>query len=143
MPLWNIYHPVGAYSAQDRQEMARRITDIYIIPRFYVGVLFHEQPKDSFFMGGEARDNFVRIRLDHFARHISTDVEWTAAWLKKADAALAPFIQQRGYDYELHVGETPRELWLIQGMRPPRPDTEAEKRWKSENRPTPFDPEEG
>ena len=41
MPLWNIYHPVGAYTAEEKQEMARRIADIYIIPRFYVGVLFH------------------------------------------------------------------------------------------------------
>ncbi|WP_459574641.1 tautomerase family protein, partial [Cupriavidus sp. 8B] len=69
MPLWNIYHPVGAYTAEEKKEMANRIADIYIIPRFYVGVLFHEQPKDSFYMGGEARGDFVRIRLDQFARH--------------------------------------------------------------------------
>ena len=57
MPLWNIYHPPGAYTAEDKLEMANRIADIYIIPRFYVGVLFHEQPKDSFFMGGVSRDD--------------------------------------------------------------------------------------
>jgi hypothetical protein len=28
MPLWNIYHPVGAYTAEDKQEMARQIVDI-------------------------------------------------------------------------------------------------------------------
>ena len=71
MPLWNIYHPVGAYTPEDKQEMATRITDIYTIPRFYVGILFHEQPKDSFFMGSVPRGDFVRIRLDHFARHIA------------------------------------------------------------------------
>jgi phenylpyruvate tautomerase PptA (4-oxalocrotonate tautomerase family) len=143
MPLWNIYHPVGAYTAEEKQEMANRIADIYIIPRFYVGVLFHEQPKDSFFMGGVQRDDFVRIRLDQFARHIAKDVEWTASWLRKANAAIAPFVQDRGYHYELHVGETPRELWLIDGIRPPRPDTEAEKKWKLEDRASPYDPSEG
>ncbi|WP_233838552.1 tautomerase family protein [Paraburkholderia sp. ZP32-5] len=143
MPLWNIYHPVGAYTAEDKQEMATRITDIYTIPRFYVGILFHEQPKESFYMGAVARDDFVRIRLDHFARHISNDSEWTAGWLKKADAAIAPFVRDRGYHYELHVGETPRELWMIDSIRPPRPNSEAEKEWKLENRAAPFDPEKG
>jgi len=24
MPLWNIYHPIGAYSAQDKREFAEK-----------------------------------------------------------------------------------------------------------------------
>ncbi|WP_233838567.1 tautomerase family protein [Paraburkholderia sp. ZP32-5] len=144
MPLWNIYHPVDAYTAEEKQEMAKRITDMYyVLPRFYVGVLFHEQPKDSFFMGGQKRDDFVRIRLDHFARHMSSDAERTTNWLKRADEAIAPFVRDRGYHYELHIGETPRELWLIDGIHPPRANTAAEQRWKSENQPSPFGPEEG
>jgi phenylpyruvate tautomerase PptA (4-oxalocrotonate tautomerase family) len=142
MPLWNIYHPVGAYTAQDKREFAARITDIvYItIPKFYVGILFHEVPKESFFMGGEARDNFIRIRLDQFARHVSLDKTWTEAILGRMNEALEPFVQKRGYNFELHVGETPRELWLIDGIRPPGPDTAAEKKWKLENRPSTYDP---
>ena len=41
MPLWNVYHPVGAYSAQDKQVFAERITKLYTnipIPKFYVGI---------------------------------------------------------------------------------------------------------
>jgi phenylpyruvate tautomerase PptA (4-oxalocrotonate tautomerase family) len=143
MPLWNIYHPVGAYTTEDKHEMAKRITAVYIIPKFYVGILFHEVPRESFYMGGEPRDNFVRFRLDQFARHISTDKVWTESWLRRMNEAIEPFVQRRGYNYELHVGETPRELWLIDGIRPPRPDTEAEKQWKAENRAFPYDPEKG
>jgi len=143
MPLWNIYHPVGAYTAEDKQEIAKRITDGYLIPRFYVGILFHEVPKDSFFMGGEPRDNFIRLRLDHFARHISVDSSWTESWLRRMHDAIQPFVEGRGYNYELHVGETPRELWMIDGIRPPRPNSEAENKWKLENRASPFDPEKG
>ena len=143
MPLWNIYHPVGAYTTEDKQEMAKRITDVYIIPKFYVGILFHEVPKESFFMGAEQRDNFVRFRLDQFARHISRDKAWTESWLRRMHEAIEPFVQRRGFNYELHVGETPRELWLIDGIRPPGPDTEAEKKWKLENCATPYEPEHG
>ncbi|MDM0091669.1 MULTISPECIES: tautomerase family protein [unclassified Variovorax] len=144
MPLWNIYHPVGAYTAEDKQEMATRIKDAHsAIPKFYVGVLFQEIPKDSFYMGAEQRDNFVRLRVDIFARHISKDAVWTESFLRKMNEAIEPFVQRRGYNYELHVGETPRELWLIDGIHPPKPDTVAEKRWRLENRASPFEPEEG
>jgi len=37
MPLWNIYHPVGAYSAQDKKGIRRKITAMYSqipIPKF-------------------------------------------------------------------------------------------------------------
>jgi hypothetical protein len=52
--------------------------------------------------------------------------------------ALMPFTVERGFDWELHVDETPFNIWLIQGMRPPFPNTEAEKTWIRENRPVPY-----
>ena len=46
MPLWKFYHPVGAFSAEDKQAIASRITSIYrALPKFYVGVVFQEVPK--------------------------------------------------------------------------------------------------
>src|SRR3546814_18337000 len=47
---------------------------------------------------------------------------------------LAPFIADRGFDWELHVDETPFDLWTIQGYFPPREGTEDEKRWMTENK---------
>jgi|GEM_PF-4155089 Putative oxalocrotonate tautomerase enzyme len=35
------------------------------------------------------------------------------------------------------VDETPFDLWTIQGIRPPRAETEDEKRWIVENRASP------
>ena len=29
MPLWKVYHPVGAYSAQDKKEFAETVTAMY------------------------------------------------------------------------------------------------------------------
>ena len=29
MPLWKVYHPVGAYSAQDKKEFAEKVTAMY------------------------------------------------------------------------------------------------------------------
>jgi hypothetical protein len=31
MPLWKVYHPVGAYSAQDKKEFAEKVTAMYSV----------------------------------------------------------------------------------------------------------------
>jgi phenylpyruvate tautomerase PptA (4-oxalocrotonate tautomerase family) len=71
MPLWKIYHPVGAYDADDKQEFSTAITSIYEvipIPKFYVVVLFEEVEAGNVFVGGNSHDKFIRICIDQMAR---------------------------------------------------------------------------
>jgi phenylpyruvate tautomerase PptA (4-oxalocrotonate tautomerase family) len=136
MPLWKIYHPENAFTAQDKKALSERITALYRrLPKFYVGVVFQAVAKDSFFIGGEPRDNFVRIWVDHIARTLPS-AEARTWWIGQCDEALAPYIRDRGLDWEFHIDETSFELWSINGVRPPLPDTEDEKRWIAENRPS-------
>lgn len=138
MPLWKIYHPVGAYSAEDKQAISRSLTDVYAraMPRFYVGVIFQEVAAGDFYIGGEPRSNFVRIWVDHIARTFSSD-EMKVRFFEKMNQIFEPWIAARGYDWELHVDETPFDLWTIQGHFPPREGTEDEKRWIADNRASP------
>ena len=138
MPLWKIYHPVGAFTPADKQQLSERITALYSrLPKFYVGVVFQEVAEDSFFIGGQPAGNFVRIWVDHIARTLPTP-EARTWWIGQCDEALAPFIRDRGLDWEFHIDETSFELWSIQGVRPPTAGSEDEKRWIAENRPTPL-----
>ena len=138
MPLWKIYHPVGAFTPQDKQQLSERITALYRgLPKFYVGVVFQEVAEDCFYVGGQPAGNFVRIWIDHIARTLPT-AEARARWIGMCDAALAPFVGDRGFDWEFHIDETSFELWSIQGIRPPTAGSEDEKRWIAENRPTPL-----
>jgi len=138
MPLWKIYHPVNAYTPQDKQNFAEKITNLYQrLPKFYVGVVFQDVPKDAFYIGAKPVDNFVRIWVDHIARTLPTP-EAKEYWLKISNEAIAPFVKDRGYDWEFHIDETPFDLWSIQGLRPPTPNSDAEKRWVLENKPTPY-----
>jgi phenylpyruvate tautomerase PptA (4-oxalocrotonate tautomerase family) len=138
MPLWKIYHPEGAYTPEDKQAIASRITGIYrMLPKFYVGVVFQEVPRTSIFVGGEPAGDFVRIWVDHIARSFDSE-DLKSRFLTAVSQLLAPFIEARGLRWEMHVDETPFSLWTIQGIRPPPPDTEAERRWQTENRPTPY-----
>ena len=138
MPLWKIYHPANAYTSDDKQQFAERITNLYQrLPKFYVGVVFQDVPKESFYIGGKPVDNFVRIWVDHIARTLPTP-EAKAYWVKISNEAIAPFVQARGYDWEFHIDETPFDLWSIQGLRPPPANSDAEKLWALENKPTPY-----
>ena len=138
MPLWKIYHPVDAFSAEDKQRLSERITALYSrLPKFYVGVVFQEVAPESFYIGGKPAEKFVRIWIDHIARTLPTP-ELRKWWIEQCDAALAPFIRDRGFDWEFHIDETPFELWSIQGIRPPTANSEDEKRWIAENRPVPL-----
>lgn len=139
MPLWKIYHPTSAFSAADKQALAERITALYSrLPKFYVGVIFQEVQADCFYVGGEPADKFVRIWVDHIARTLPTP-ELKAWWIGACDEALAPYIRDRGLDWEFHIDETPFDLWSIQGLRPPPPNSEAEKRWIAENKASPYE----
>jgi phenylpyruvate tautomerase PptA (4-oxalocrotonate tautomerase family) len=139
MPLWKFYHPENAFSAEDKQAISRKITAVYrALPKFYVGVVFQAVPADSFYVGGEPADDFVRIWVDHIARTF-TDEALKGRFLTAVGDLLAPYISDRGLRWEMHVDETPFSLWTIQGMRPPAPESAAETRWKTENRPSAYE----
>ena len=50
MPLWKVYHPVGAFTAEDKKALAKRVTEVYAsipIPKFYVVIIFEEIDRKS------------------------------------------------------------------------------------------------
>ncbi|MHB8531173.1 MAG: tautomerase family protein [Solirubrobacteraceae bacterium] len=140
MPLWQIYTPEHAYSKEDKQEIAEAITSFYDkvvhLPRFYVVVIFEERPADTIWVGGEAANRFVRIVVDHIARHTSNEAERDFA-MAALEKLLAPYVKDRGYDWEIHCDETPKDLWRVQGLTPPPSGSAAEKQWALDNEPTP------
>jgi phenylpyruvate tautomerase PptA (4-oxalocrotonate tautomerase family) len=141
VPLWRFYHPERAFSAEDKQAIAQRITGIYRqLPRFYVGVVFQEVPPESFYIGGEPAPDFVRIWVDHIARTFN-DEALKGHFLAAVGQLLSPYIAARGLRWEMHVDETPFSLWTIQGFRPPPPNSEAERRWIAENRASAYETE--
>jgi phenylpyruvate tautomerase PptA (4-oxalocrotonate tautomerase family) len=137
MPLWKIYHPEKAFTDDDKTAIAKAITSIYPLPKFYVGVIFQGIPKHSFYIGGESADDFVRIWVDHIARQFS-DEAMKDGFFAAVNRLLAPYIGDRGLRWEVHVDETPFSLWTIQGLKPPMPHSAAEKKWRDENRPSPY-----
>jgi phenylpyruvate tautomerase PptA (4-oxalocrotonate tautomerase family) len=141
VPLWTLHHSPGALAEDDRRELAGAIADLYpILPRFYVGVVFNEAAAGSLYIGGERADRFVRISVEHIARTLPGP-EARTRWMNRVHGVLVPFMAERDLGWELHIDETPMDLWSIQGLRPPPPDSAAERRWIRENRPSPYESE--
>ena len=93
----------------------------------------HEVEPEAFLVGGEQRKKFVRISIEHIARTM-TDDDTKLKFFASVNEVIAPYVGNRGYDWELNVQEMPFDLWRVQGFFPPRPDTEDEKRWRQDNR---------
>ena len=140
MPLWHVYHPVGAYTEQEKREFADRVTDLYEavgLPRFYVVTLFHEVDRGSFYVGGEPVDDVVRFVVDHIARRLE-DPGARAAARQRIGDTIQPFAAGKGLRWEFHIDETPKDLWMINGLVPPPGRSDAEKLWAKENRAVPY-----
>ncbi|MEJ2864782.1 tautomerase family protein [Actinomycetospora flava] len=138
MPLWTIHHSAGCLDLDDRQALASGITELYgILPAFYVGVVFSEAAPGSLFIGGTARARFVRLAVDQIARTLP-DAAARDRWIEKVGDYLTPFMADRSLDWELHIDETSRDLWLIQGMRPPGAGTPGERLWAERDAPVPH-----
>jgi phenylpyruvate tautomerase PptA (4-oxalocrotonate tautomerase family) len=140
MPLWKVYTPAGAYSPEDKKAIAETITSVYAqvpIPKFYVVVVFEEVPPGDLFVGGVMNAKFVRFKVDQIARTLPGPVirEW---WIRTLGNVLAPFVKDRGFDWEISIDETPFDLWSLQGELPPPFESVGEKRWVAENRASPY-----
>jgi phenylpyruvate tautomerase PptA (4-oxalocrotonate tautomerase family) len=142
MPCWEIFAPEHAFTEQDKEQLSEAITAIYAdyagLPEFYVVVIFHDKPAQSIYVGGKPANQFVRIRVDHIAQPMDTP-EARAACMTIIEEKLTPFVKDRGFDWEVHIDETPMDLWRIQGLVPPLPGSEMEKLWAKENRPIPYE----
>src|SRR3979411_229599 len=94
MPLWKVYHPVGAFTVEDKDAFAEKITELYgFLPKFYVNVIFQETPRNSFYIGGKRVDNFIRLSIEHIARTLPDDRK--AWWLELTNEAIAPLVKVR------------------------------------------------
>jgi hypothetical protein len=75
MPTHYIYHSPGAFSDEDMEEMAERITAIYVkfgLPAFYANIMFIPLEQKKFYVGGKPNvgSKNVRIAIEHVSLHI-------------------------------------------------------------------------
>jgi hypothetical protein len=60
----------------------------------------HFQPEDYFVSGKPNTEHFVRISVQHVARHMPMDIQ-RKRFFERYENALAPFIKEKGFDWEV------------------------------------------
>jgi phenylpyruvate tautomerase PptA (4-oxalocrotonate tautomerase family) len=140
MPLWVLYHSPGAFSPEEKKDLAQKLTKVYYrFPDFYVNVVFLEIPPGDFFIGGEVRPEGVHITIRHAARHLGKEDQAVRdEWIGRFDAVLTSFFSEKNLDWEYSVEDVPRELWKINGIFPPELGSEEEKVWAKAKRAVPL-----
>ncbi|KAI1732519.1 putative oxalocrotonate tautomerase enzyme domain-containing protein [Ditylenchus destructor] len=128
--------PEGLCVEDDQQKIAESITDLYTsggLSVFYVVVLFIPMKKRSFYVGGKSTDKFVRVSVQHIARQY----ESANKFIDRYEERLAPFIKDRGLDWEVQI-EVDRNLWRENGLLPPLPRSVGEQEWIRLNKAVPY-----
>lgn len=101
--MHRIYISQGLYTPAEKHALSKAITEVYkVLPPFYVVVLFIDLPKDSYFIGGEPNDAFVRFNIQHLARHFENK-EHKLAFMKRYEEAIKPFTADKGLDWEVRT----------------------------------------
>ena len=144
MPLWQVFHPKDAYTAEDKQALAARITGLFTkvpMPAFYVVVIYHELDATSCYVGAKPRKDFVRFKVDQMANTIPNQLqrEW---WMRRVEDAIAPYVRERGFESEVQIDEPGRDLWTMNGVAPPPFQSIAEKAWIKEDKVLPYTEDE-
>ncbi|TMR88785.1 4-oxalocrotonate tautomerase [Nonomuraea basaltis] len=119
-----------------RQLVRGRVRHLRQLRRTRV-TLFHEVPRASFLVGGVPSDDTVRVVIEHIARH-AEDSGLRERMSEALGRLLAAHTGDRGLHCEFHIDETPRDLWMIDGLCPPPTGSEAEQLWAQDNRPVPY-----
>ncbi|KAI6193162.1 Tautomerase-3 domain-containing protein [Aphelenchoides besseyi] len=104
MPLHRIFHTPGTFNQAHKDELAKRISDLYAsfgLPPFYVVVLFIPVEKTDFCVDRKQNiKKFIRTGIQHIARHLSTFAH-VQLFFAKYEVVLALFIKNCGLEYEV------------------------------------------
>ncbi len=136
MPLWDIQTTPSLLSLTEKQDLVKAITHIYLeagLPPFYVNIRFTEH-QNTLFNGGKEASNVAVIRIEHLARQFDGKKQ-KDGFRYRIDQILNPVFKPKGTLWEYGITELDRELWEINGLVPPMPKTEMERKWVELNWP--------
>ncbi|RTE70648.1 hypothetical protein BHE90_014951 [Fusarium euwallaceae] len=78
MPKWVFQHTKGAFTHEDKEKLAKGMSNIYTtfgLPTFFAHVQFISFDPDEFWTGGEPAHDSVTISIYHAAANIRTGFE--------------------------------------------------------------------
>lgn len=140
MPRWTFELTPDTLSADEKDILAQRITELYIehrIPAFLVNAFFHENRIGCFYSGGKSPPNAVFFVIDHAARPFPSE-EVRLGFIARINAIVGPILAPKGVKWEYNIYEHPRDNWRVCGMVPPADQTDIMQQWIDRNEAVPY-----
>ncbi len=143
MPRWNFFLVAGLLSEEEKESVADQITQIYTrasFPKFWVNVIFEEQPSGNFYNGGKSDSKSIFFYISHAARSFESEEE-RLEFHDFVDKIVRPVFEPKGLEWEYNIYSWPSSNWRITGMEPPLPngdDPESFKLWREQNKAVPY-----
>ncbi|KAJ3841256.1 putative oxalocrotonate tautomerase [Lentinula raphanica] len=146
MPFHRFYCSPNLYTKEEKQAIAQAITKFYSkLPPFLVLVNFIDVDKDSFYVGGEPNDHYLRINVQHSANPVQgyVDILYCATisrpWVEAYEKVIEPFTKGKGIGWELQMTNDDPTFWNANGMHVPPFLSEDFMKWKELNRPVEWE----
>ncbi|KAJ3811304.1 putative oxalocrotonate tautomerase [Lentinula novae-zelandiae] len=118
MPFHRFYCSPNLYTREEKQAIAQTITKYYAkLPPFLVLVSFIDVDKDSFYVGGEPNDRYLRINVQHSADPVQGYVV-SRPWIEGYEKALEPFTKGKGIGWELQMTNDDVSFLPVQQKNP-------------------------
>ena len=135
MPKWVFHHTIGAFTAEEKLQIACGMTKLYTsvgLPAFYAHAHFFELPPDSIYAGGGTPRALTTISVYHIARTFETQ-EIQDMFFKTLDDILRPILKPKGIEWEIGIYEANRDYWRVNGLIPPPTGSDLERKWFAAN----------
>ncbi|KAJ3722482.1 putative oxalocrotonate tautomerase [Lentinula raphanica] len=130
MPFHQFYCSPNLYTKEEKQAISQAITRFYAkLPAFLVLVTFIDVDRDSFYVGGEPNDRYLRINVQH-----SADPVQGRPWVEAYEKVIEPFTKGKGIGWELQMVNDDPLYWNVNGMHVPPFLSEDYMKWKELNR---------
>lgn len=144
MPLWIFSHSAGAFTAEEKKDLAEAVTQLYAkggLPAFYVNVQFIALGADDLWYGGSPHPKFTMVSIYHVAQNVGDfDADRKKRFTDAVDKVLTPRMTKKGMGWEYFIMEGAREFWKIDGIAPPPTGSQMEKLWFKHNKPVLAEP---
>lgn len=118
MPVWRIFAHPSIFTHDQKRSFAEDVTAMYVsrgLPKFYVNVLFIPLEEDELWIGGEPRNDFVRIIIEQIARQLVNKDEDVEGLRKKFMERVNSVSWMDIMGFGKFAGQAKRLFWWCRG----------------------------
>ncbi|ETW77632.1 hypothetical protein HETIRDRAFT_411748 [Heterobasidion irregulare TC 32-1] len=132
MPLYVLYYHAGSLSFEQKQTIAKEVTDAHCAVTgagpYFVKVAFQACERGDFYTAGDIDQKHVRF-VGYVRR--GRNPARMQELLQRLYRSVRVGQPDETVDIEMHVQEADADVWTLNGVNLPQPGSDEEQRWNT------------